>query len=620
MASRYGITMTRTPQAGVLLGRIETSRLVYAVIAVCTAVAAFLRLYQLTRPGYLLGVTEYDDGVQFGDALRLVSGVIPYRDFVAMQPPGSFLVMTPVALLAKTVGTAWGLALARLLTAVADTACVALLGLLVAHRGPVAAGIACGIYAVYPDALIAAHTFLLEPWLNLFCLIGALLVFDGDHLAQGRRLARGGVAFGFAVAVKLWALVPLAVIGLLLLRHPRRLGLLAAGAAAGLALPVLPFLVLAPAGLTRDVVISQFVRANVMHPAPLPRLINLAGLSLFPHLSSRLGAAVLLAIAAIVAAGYLAACRARARLPAALDWYALAGLAAVTGMLLWPYGYWPHYGAMAGPFIALVLALPAGLLRPAEHRRQIVPLMAVCGVAVVVIAALGQRQFATETRLDTSPGLAARADRLIPPGSCVLSDDPSLTVSAGRFIPASAGCPAMVDSYGTLLALTDGRKLLATPREVRSVTSLWSAQFARASYVWLEPGSQGQIPWTAALYDDFTHQFRLLGLATGSGARDVPEGGLYVRRLTRTDTPSSAPRSPSPPRDPPRRPAIPLAQPHPRLSNDSLATPLCPVGRISSRSHPSHCSRSAASAHRVAPPAAQPANGCHVLPLLSAST
>src|SRR5271154_4896468 len=219
MATRYGITMTRAHEAGVPLGRIATPRLVYTVIAVCTAAAAFLRLYQLTRPGYLLGVTEYDDGVQFGDAARLFTGVIPYRDFVVVQPPGSFLVMAPVALLAKVTGSAWGLAIARLLTAAADTACVALLGLLVRHRGPVAAGIACGIYAVYPDALIAAHTFMLEPWLNLFCLLGALAVFDGDRLAdRPRRLAWGGAAFGFAVAVKLWAVVPLAVVGLLLLR------------------------------------------------------------------------------------------------------------------------------------------------------------------------------------------------------------------------------------------------------------------------------------------------------------------------------------------------------------------------------------------------------------------
>src|SRR5260370_9517544 len=151
------------------------------------------------------------------------SGVIPYRDFGVGEPRGSILRMGPIAALAKVTGSAWGLAIARVLTACGDTACVALLGLLVRHRGAVAAGVACGIYAVYPDALVAAQTFMLEPWLNLFCLIGALLVFDGDTMTDGRRLAWGGVAFGFAAAIKIWALVPLAVIGLLLLRRPRRL-------------------------------------------------------------------------------------------------------------------------------------------------------------------------------------------------------------------------------------------------------------------------------------------------------------------------------------------------------------------------------------------------------------
>jgi hypothetical protein len=88
----------------------------------------------------------------------------------------------------------------------------------------------------------------------------------------------------------------------------------------------------------------------------------------------------------------------------------------------------------------------------------------------------------------------------------------------------------MVDAYGTLLAMTDGRKMLASPREVRSVTALWSAEFAHAPYVWLETGSAGRIPWTAALYDYFTDHFRLLGLVNGPGAHDVPQGGLYARR------------------------------------------------------------------------------------------
>jgi alpha-1,2-mannosyltransferase len=530
MVTRYGVTMTRSPEERVPLGRIETPRLVYVVIAVCTVAAAFLRFYQLSRPGYLFGVTEYDDGVQFGDALRLVSGVIPYRDFTVVQPPGSFLVMAPVALLAKVTGSVWGLAIARLLTAAADTACVALLGLLVRHRGPVAAGIACGIYAVYPDALIASQTFMLEPWLNLFCLLGALAVFDGDRLTRGRgRLIWGGAAFGLAVTVKIWAAVPLAVAGLLLLvRWPRRFGLLVAGVVAGLAIPVLPFLILAPGGLIHDVIVSQLDRADVKHLPPLPRLSDMAGLSLFPHLSVHAAGLIVLAAGFVVALGYLAACWAGGRLPADLDWYALIGLVLVVGMLLFPYGYWSHYGAMAGPFIALVLALPAGLLRPAEHRAQIVPLLAISAAAAVLIAGVGMRQLSIETQLRTSTAYVATADRMIPSGTCVVSDYPSLLISADRF-DTVAGCPAMVDSYGTLLAMTDGRKY-ADPTAVRALTAQWQRQFAAASYVWLEWNSQGRIPWTPALYAYFTSHFRLLGLIGGRGAANVPEPGLYGRR------------------------------------------------------------------------------------------
>jgi alpha-1,2-mannosyltransferase len=108
---------------------------VWVIIAACAAVGLFLRGYQLARPGYLLGVTEYDDGVMLGNALRLVDGVIPYRDFSMVQPPGGMLLMVPAALLAKVTGTAWGLAAARLLTVGADTADIVLLGLLVRHRG-----------------------------------------------------------------------------------------------------------------------------------------------------------------------------------------------------------------------------------------------------------------------------------------------------------------------------------------------------------------------------------------------------------------------------------------------------------------------------------------------------
>ena len=400
---------------GAALGR-NPATPVYAVITACTAAAVFLRFLQLSRPYYLLGVTEYDDGVLFGNAVRLVSGVIPYRDFAVVQPPGSIVLMTPVALTAKLTGTDWGLGIARILTAGADCACVPLLGLLVRHRGALAAGVACGIYTVYPDSLVASHTFLLEPWLNMFCLIGAVRVFDGDRVASGRRLAWGGLALGFAASVKIWALIPLAVIGFLVLqqRGLRRLLLLAGGAVAGLGIAMLPFGILAPVAMVKDAIISQFVRSSGGSGALLPRLSDMAGLSLFPGLPTGAVVLILLVVGVAVPVGYMLACSAAGRLPAALDWYVLVSAVAVMLILLWPYGYYPHYGAFAGPFLALALALPVGLVRPAG-RGDLIRTLAIGTVAAAVIGGMGLRQLEVEVHLLpwNSPAAAATADRLI---------------------------------------------------------------------------------------------------------------------------------------------------------------------------------------------------------------
>jgi alpha-1,2-mannosyltransferase len=502
-------------------------RRVLGVIALCTAVAAFLRFYQLTRPGYLLGVTEYDDGVNFGNALRLVSGVIPYRDFVMVQPPGAMVLIAPVALLAKVTGTAAGMGLARLLTAAADTACVALLGLLVRHRGVLAAGLASGSYAVYPDALVAAHTFMLEPWLNLCCLTGALLLFDGDRFtASGRRVALGGVAFGFAMAIKVWAVVPFALICLLTLTRPRRLATLCAGGAAGLAVPVLPFLVMAPSGLIQDVITSQFVRSNLMHHAPLPRLSNMAGFALLPGIPSSVQVLLLSLAACAVLAAY-AAYAATRRMPATLDVYAVLGLALVAGFLTWAASYHPHYGAFAGPFLALAVALPAGLLVPDITSFKPRPALAAGLAATVALVTVGVRQFDAESQLSAPTGLVAAADRLIPPGECVFTNDVSLTISANRFFSALPGCPEMVDSFGTLLAVTDGRQVSAPPWQVAKARSLVRRAFSFARFVWLVPG---QIAWNGSLYRFFESHFRLLGLRGGGGnaAASTPANGLYA--------------------------------------------------------------------------------------------
>src|ERR1019366_8931631 len=168
--------------APVTLRRRIVTAPVPAVIVAATVLALALRGYQLARPGHLLDVGEYDDGADFGSAIWLVHGILPYRDFVLVQPPGITLLMSPVALLSRLTGsTAWALGAGRILTALAGAASVPLGGLLVRHRG----------------------------------------------------LLWGGAAFGFAGAIKVWAIIPVAVICVLCLPQLRLAGRYLAGVAAG---------------------------------------------------------------------------------------------------------------------------------------------------------------------------------------------------------------------------------------------------------------------------------------------------------------------------------------------------------------------------------------------------
>jgi len=98
------------------------------VMLIATVLALAIRLFTLTRPGFLTGVTEYDDGVYIGGSIRMTEGQLPYLNFAFVQPPGILELMLPVALLAKVFSTVKALALARLLTALASTACIPLVG------------------------------------------------------------------------------------------------------------------------------------------------------------------------------------------------------------------------------------------------------------------------------------------------------------------------------------------------------------------------------------------------------------------------------------------------------------------------------------------------------------
>jgi hypothetical protein len=500
---------------------------VSSVIILATAVAIGLRLYELSRPGYLFSVTEYDDGTDFGSAIRLVHGAMPYRDFIMVQPPGITLLMAPVALATKTLSTATAMAAGRVLTALASAAAVLLAGLLTRHRGMFAVAVSCGVLIVYPDSALAARTVLLEPWLVLFCLLGALAVFDGDRFAGHRRLLLGGLAFGFAGAVKVWAILPVVVILALLARRPKRAASYGAGVVAGFALPVLPFLLASPANFYRGVIKAQLIRSDVARVPMGFRLQHMLGLTHVAQFATTAlvitGVGVILVIAAVTAAGSRLAHTA----PPPLDWFATVSCLLVVVAFLWPADFYDHYSGFLAPFLALSIALPGARLLAVLHgskrrvartgRRWALPAAAAILAAFVGLQAVAQSHLQAAFSVDDLRDI----QRVIPRGACVVTDQVSYAIEINRFVAASPRCSVMVDGVGSDYALSDGRNGLTGAGSVPAVQSMWLSAFKAAQYAWLTGDADRRIPWTPTVLRYFEQYF--VPLAGG-------DGWIYARK------------------------------------------------------------------------------------------
>jgi hypothetical protein len=486
-----------------------------AVIIAATLLAVGLRLYDLSRPGYLLGISEYDDGTDFGSAIRLVHGAVPYRDFIMVQPPGITLIMFPIALITKGMGTITGMAVARVFTALASAAAVPVAGLLVRHRGLFATLVACGVLAIYPDSVLAARTVLLEPWLVLFCLLGALAVFDRDEVSGSwRRLLAGGVLFGFAGAVKVWAIIPVVVVLALTARRPRRAAAYAAGVALGFCVPVLPFALTAPTTFYRSVFIAQLVRNDVVRIPQGYRLQQILGLVHVSQLATPPLVIIGIVFVVILAAVSLIGSRLAHGRPPALDWFVTGTCALVVAAFLWPADFYYHYAGFIAPFVGLVIALPVSRLlsalpsdEPRRWLRRMRPWATAVAAAALVVLAVFQVVAEANEASGVPANEVAQAKRIIPPGACVATDQASYTIAINRFVSTVPGCSLMIDGVGTDYALSNGRNGETGAGSSPAVEAAWMAMFRHASYAWLTTQEYRRIPWTPQLTAYFQSHF-----------------------------------------------------------------------------------------------------------------
>ena len=524
-------------------------------ILTATALGLALRLFLVTRPGFLTsGTVEYDDGVYLGAALRLLHGALPYKDYAFVQPPGIVVVALPGALIGTLTSQATGLAAARVLSVLASTACVPLAGRLVRHRGALACAVTAGLLAVYPADVLSGRTLLLEPWMNLACLLAANAAFREGRLASPRWLAWAGVAFGFGIAIKFWAVFPAAVLlaACLIARPPaetsrvKRTGALVGGTVGGFALLAGPFVLADPAGFIRETLFDQASREASRPPISL-RLAHLTGLidvigrdgkivlgaathSLFAmgaEASTRAVAVGWPAYAAaavgvvLIAAGYLRGVRQRTP----LEWFALVTAVLATAAIMYYPAFYYHYPDFPAPWLAIVAGAAvqslACLIKGADARARMARRVLAAAVAVVVLATAGIE--ARELEPANVPASPSSVSALVPAGSCLVADQVSFAIAADRFAAPSPGCPDLVDSLAATLALSGGVSPYGGAGHDPKVVAGWEAIFGQAKYVWLQGGAYTRIP-TSELQSWFTAHFRLIAAYPGYGASK-----LYVR-------------------------------------------------------------------------------------------
>ena len=101
----------------------------------------------------------------------------------------------------------------------------------------------------------------------------------------------------------------------------------------------------------------------------------------------------------------------------------------------------------------------------------------------------------------------AAAERTIPPGACVATDQASYTIGIDRFVSTVPGCSLMIDGVGTDYALSNGRNGETGAGSSPAVAAAWMSAFRSATYAWLTTQEYRRIPWTPRLRAYFDSHF-----------------------------------------------------------------------------------------------------------------
>jgi hypothetical protein len=381
------------------------------------ALAFFVRVHLLIQTGGLDGTDGYDDGVYYAAADALVHGRLPYRDFLLLQPPGTTVALAPFAWFGSITHDPYGVVAARL-SFIGIGAVNACLAMAIARRfGLVAAALAGIGYAVYFPAAYTERSTLLEPLGTCGLLVAVLLAERAWRSPQvGMMLA--GAAAGVSIGMRIWYVVPVALIAAFHWRSAVRF--LAGVAIAGSAI-YLPFLIASPTNMVRQVVLDQLGRPRDTAHSPFKRASTYLGATDL-HLNepwsallsmNKVGLALLLGV--IVCAAAALTVRGARMFP-------VIGAAAGVVLLVSP-SFFLHYAALSAPWVVLTVAVGVSRLLRALRSRRARAVIAMALLAALVTLNLREVELSRPSAPIPVSALRPAAQQV---AGCVVSDDPQI--------------------------------------------------------------------------------------------------------------------------------------------------------------------------------------------------
>ena len=422
----------------------------------------------MQHSGGLHALLGYDEGVYFGASTSFVSGLMPYRDFVLVHPPGSVVLLSPFGLLGKLTSDSTGWAAARIFVMLLGALNTALVFVIARRISLVAAVVAGGLYAVWAPVVHVERTTMLEAFI-LTAIVVALWALRTPRETTWR-LALAGSFLGLGAATKLWGLVPLAVVvaWMLFCRAWKSAGITAAFSAVAFAVIVVPFAAMDPNRMFDLVIRAQMGRGRG-GTHTMDRLARMFNLDVSSVAASGRAVTVvgLLALLLVLAAMAMAWWKA----PTSRLWVSLLGVQLAVLMVV-PV-YFDGYSSFITPALMLVAGTTTATVWSMFGHWPGWPAAVLRGLlvaALVVIVGVSGYRALQPTR-ELKPHLAA-ISRITGTAQCVGADSAGLLVLTDTLTRNIArGCPTVLDFDGMVYAFDDGsnpERLSSTKRRLGS--------------------------------------------------------------------------------------------------------------------------------------------------------